>query len=225
MSGLAVAFVLKPLRDIVAIARTCIVVSAAMTFIQAQVIPATSAKSLFSMNVSAMILDKQRFMASEGQEPRWYRPYRVLLAGAVTPEVIVRDEPRGRGWATERGLTLQTTRYTTMGVVGAWIWIVLLVGAVSWGLFHWSSTDALYRSLVIVVMGQFLLHVVFGTETFLYSAHYGPVLILFSAYACRTRFRRIAVALAVALLVIEIANNVPAFLWSADYVRTLAAAG
>jgi hypothetical protein len=225
MSGLAVAFTSRGIRGVAAGAKTCIVVAAVMTAIQAQVVPGASGRSIFSVNFKTLIIDRSRFMTTEEREPRWYRPYRVLLAGLVVPEVAVRDEPRWLGWATQRGLTVQTSPYSAIGMVGVCIWILLLLGAVSCGMFYPASRDAMYIAIAMVAIGQLALHFVFGAETFLYSAHYGPVLILFSAYACRTRFRKLAVVLAVALLVIELANNIPAFLWSANYVRTLAAAG
>jgi hypothetical protein len=220
MSGIASAASVKPLRDVWCIVKTAVCVLLVATAVQVKIIPA----SRDGMWFLPYIRDELRWIKPSPTESLVSRPLLALTSGVIVPEVTVLDEPPADGSSPYRGLTVRL-RYASYGVGGVVVWIVLLGLAVAYSASKFVRCSGLYLAVALVAAGQVVLHTIYGSETFLYSAHYAPVLILFSAYACRTRFRRIAVALAVALLAIEIANNVPAFLWSADYVRTLAAAG
>ena len=58
------------------------------------------------------------------------------------------------------------------------------------------------------ILGQFLLHLVYGgEETFLYALHWVPVLIVLIAFAATTKLRRIVVGLAGLLVVLSGVNN------------------
>ena len=117
---------------------------------------------------------------------------------------------------------------TPWGRAGAWMWAALL------GLGMWSARTAarrhraLMRTLALTLLGQFALHQVYGAEeTFLYSLHWLPLLIVVAACSTLTRARALALALAGALLVCAAVNNTHqlagAVAYSRDYMQRLGA--
>jgi hypothetical protein len=97
------------------------------------------------------------------------------------------------------------------------LWGALLVAAV------WSAPRAPARKTTIVLAlalaGQLVLHLVFGVETFLYSAHWGGLLVLLGAATALTAARRFTIPLCVALVVIGGWNNLSAFTSAAARLR------
>ena len=59
----------------------------------------------------------------------------------------------------------------------------------------------------MLVTAQIGLHVLYGTETFLYALHLVPLLVILASLSAKTAFRSAAVVLAVALLVLGGVNN------------------
>ncbi len=97
------------------------------------------------------------------------------------------------------------------------VWFSLLVlGAWSIWQRRWSKTAAV---LLLAMAGQWALALVFGIETFFYSAHFGPILVLLSAMSALTRGRGLAVALATALVFLGGANNISRFNGAAERVK------
>ena len=64
-----------------------------------------------------------------------------------------------------------------------------------------------------------MLALVFGVETFLYSAHFGPLLVLLCALSGLTRLRRLAVPLAITLIFLASWNNFQKFATAADGLK------
>lgn len=61
--------------------------------------------------------------------------------------------------------------------------------------------------LILAIAAQLLVAILFGIETFLYSPHFAPLLVMLAALSALTPARRIAVPLAFALAVIAGINN------------------
>ncbi len=94
-------------------------------------------------------------------------------------------------------------------LVGVVLWSALLAAG-AWGVArHRRSRTA--GMIVALIAGQWALAMVFGVETFFYSSHWGPLLVLFCAVAAATPLRPIALVLAGALLPVTGANNVARF--------------
>ncbi len=92
------------------------------------------------------------------------------------------------------------------GKLAAGIWMVLLAGGV-WALIRHPGSNAFRLTLGLSLAGQFVLHLVYGAETFLYSAHFGPLMILVIAFLSQTRFRLQSLACAAALAALLFVNN------------------
>jgi hypothetical protein len=93
-----------------------------------------------------------------------------------------------------------------LAITGIVIWLLLLILSA-------SSIAELRRSkvmqmLLLAIGGQFVLAMVFGLETFIYSAHWVPLIVFFCAMSALTNVRRFTVPLAAILVVIAGLNNI-----------------
>lgn len=107
MSGIAAALATVGLRRTLAALKDFIVAIAVISFIQAQIIPATSGGGIFSSYLPAVLEWGLPFAKPDEHKPLWLRPYRVLFTGVVIPKVVVIDEPRRQRvdprWAARGG--------------------------------------------------------------------------------------------------------------------------
>ncbi len=92
------------------------------------------------------------------------------------------------------------------GAIAVVAWTALL-GLGIWGFFAYRRHTRLRIVLALTLLGQLLLHAVYGTETFLYSLHFLPLLILLAAFSTFTRARPVALLLTAILVVTAGTNN------------------
>jgi hypothetical protein len=93
--------------------------------------------------------------------------------------------------------------------VGIVMWILLLaLGCWSCARLKKSRTCAI---VLLTIAGQFVLAMVFGVETFFYSAHWGSILVLLCALSALTIARGFVVALAAGLILVAGLNNFQKF--------------
>jgi hypothetical protein len=102
------------------------------------------------------------------------------------PQLSVQSSPIGAGgwWA--------------MALVAGW-WSLLGAGLL--GLAATRQHRAARFVLVAVILGQLALHLLFGRETFLYAAHFTPLLVIVAAFSVFTPLRATAAALALVLAI------------------------
>jgi hypothetical protein len=81
----------------------------------------------------------------------------------------------------------------------------------TWAWFQLEQHGRFRVMLGLTLLGQLMLHMVYGNETFLYSLHFMPLLILVAAAGTLTRARPIALALAAVLLMASLMNNITVF--------------
>lgn len=92
------------------------------------------------------------------------------------------------------------------GVVATVLWAVLLCLGV-WGIIISHKHNKFRLVLGVSLLGQIILHASYGKETFLYSLHFGPLLVLLAAFGTRTRLRRLVIAYVSILVVCTVINN------------------
>ena len=96
------------------------------------------------------------------------------------------------------------------GAIGVALWSLLLVAGV-WGAAR-AGRDGRFRiALGLVILGQLALHMLYGEETFLYSCHFGSLLIVLAAFGTFTRARPAVLALAAVLAACAVLNNTGQF--------------
>ncbi len=99
------------------------------------------------------------------------------------------------------------------GAIALIPWALLLCLSVR--SFFVANIDSSFRlSLLIILVGQALLHIIYGPETFLYSLHFLPLLIIFASLTTLTRYRKIALTLALLLIPLAVMNNGELFIKS-----------
>jgi len=123
----------------------------------------------------------------------------------VSPTITIAGTT-GLGWPL---LSMQTSTPGSSGVlgmVGIILWSLLL-GLGFWALFSSRTPQAIRVALGLTVLGQWVLHTLYGEETFLYALHFLPLLITVAALTTLTHLRGPAMALALMLIPIAGANN------------------
>ena len=93
----------------------------------------------------------------------------------------------------------------TSGSIATALWLVLLGSGVAWLWRHRPLSDG-YFVVVIGAVGQALLHMVYGDQTFLYSLHYVPLFVLIATAPLRSHVW-VTRLLALSLVVLCLLNN------------------
>ena len=141
------------------------------------------------------------------------------LHGAVVPEIREIPHPYNKA---RPGLPIMLTQGSLPGSGSAWG----LAGAISWmgllaiglvGFFSCGQQKRFRLVLGLAILGQLLLHVVYGDETFLYSLHFQPLLVVLASFALFTRFGRVVIALTAVTIVCALVNNLSAFAFASNY--------
>jgi len=104
-----------------------------------------------------------------------------------------------------------------LAAAGVALWVALLALA-GWSAFHLKGSKTV-SVLLLAIIGQFVLSIIFGVETFLYSAHFGPLLVLFCALSGLTPARKLAMLLGVVLVIVSGVNNIQKFDAAADGLK------
>jgi hypothetical protein len=107
-------------------------------------------------------------------------------------------------------------------LAGAGLWMVLVVLGVI-AVARGAVPPAFRLWLAGMIAGQLVLHLIFGRETFLYAMHFAPLLVLLAACAALGAWRRAALALAIAAIVVLNVNNLGQFQAATDLLRDIAA--
>jgi hypothetical protein len=212
MSGALCTIFSLPFRRAWEAAKSVVCLLVVGATVQAVVIPIARGV-WFAPDVS----DELNWVRLWREEPRHQRPFLVVASGVVVPEASVRAEPLHG--MPRKGLTVQTARYNATGLLGCAAWVVLLSLAIWVGVARQTQLFGAFASIAGVVLAQLVLHTIWGHETFLYCLHYTPMLLLLSAFAYRSRYRKLVMAMAGCVLLAEILNNPRVFLSCVEYVK------
>ncbi len=104
---------------------------------------------------------------------------------------------------TQRAIPGSASVWGTVAVI---LWLALLALGI-WGFFAAKQHRQLRIVLGFSILGQLALHTVYGEETFLYSLHFLPLLIVLAAFSTLTPARSIALVLAGMLVLTAGVNN------------------
>lgn len=130
----------------------------------------------------------------------------MLFHSVVMPGISVIDSHGRPEWPV---LTIQ---HSTLGSAGPLAAIATVLWCAILALGTWATLrrGSLRRVRIVVVgslAGQALLHLFYGEETFLYSLHFLPLLVVVAALGTRTRLRPVVLAAAVVLLPLLAISN------------------
>lgn len=93
-----------------------------------------------------------------------------------------------------------------IGWIGTFIWIVILCLGI-WTFFTHRLPTTFKLTLGLTLLGQFVLHSLYGDETFLYALNFVPLLILLAAITTLTPLRKVVITLSLILIPILLVNN------------------
>jgi hypothetical protein len=99
-------------------------------------------------------------------------------------------------------------------------WVALL-GLGLWALFSIGQHRRLRIVLGLTLLGLLAQHMVFGEETFLYSIHFAPLLVILAALSTLTRARPVALVLTRALVLSAGINNNLQFISATELVQCI----
>lgn len=123
----------------------------------------------------------------------------------VMPSVQILDNPWAPKWPR---FTIQFSSIGSTGILG-WAMTALWTGLIAFGAWSlFQSSDKIKPKIILslIILGQFCLHLLYGDETFLYSLHWLPLLVLISAMGA-TSVYRYYVLVAVSMLIVGVGVN------------------
>jgi hypothetical protein len=138
----------------------------------------------------------------------------------VMPAIQVQARPRH---VSPDAKYVLVTQSSAPGSAGPWgmTGVIAWAGLLALGLFGlWTLSDlAIVRFVLLTsVVGQLCLHLLYGAETFLYSLHFAPLLVVIAACSTLTPARPVARALGSVAVVSFLMNNVHQFQAAVDLV-------
>lgn len=150
-------------------------------------------------------------------------PIRILVSfffhSMVMPGIEYVDKINRTDWEL---LSVQYSVPWSGSIVGTLALIswfaLLLIGF--WSLYRLKRDKKVRLGIGLAFLGQLGLHLIYGDETFLYSLHFLPLLIIIASYGTLSGLRKIVLALAVIACLGAAVNNVTQFYWAVDRVTT-----
>lgn len=145
-----------------------------------------------------------------------------LFHAMVLPEYTESDR-YGKGWGTLSVQTALPGESSPWGVAAAGLWAILLVAGIL-AIIRMERLRRFRGIVAIALLGQFVLHLIYGDETFLYALNWLPLLVVMAALATHTRLRPAVRAVAAILIVLAAINNIRQFDLAAERITEIAAA-
>jgi len=131
-----------------------------------------------------------------------------LFHTMVMPEIkVVGNTPEWPKMITQKSSPGSGTR---LGTAAAGLWVALVVLGI-WALFRIAPHRPARVVLGLILFGQFVLHLAYGGETFLYSLHFAPLLVILAGLGTQTSARPAVLLLAGGLAVAAAVNNYSQF--------------
>ena len=198
MAGLIASFVMKPWRRALQIAANALCVVTLLWALQAY-------KFYELPNFLVHPVVKHYMLRSDLDGPK--HVLKAFFGHAMIMPAIEETV-----WGKQQGLRM-TVQYGTLGSASAWGKAGLICWMALFGFGFWSFVaNKPQRRFVLtvglIVAGQLGLHLIYGgEETFLYSMHWLPLLILIAAFGTLTDARRWVVGLTAMLVVCTAVNN------------------
>lgn len=156
-------------------------------------------------------------------------PLRILISflfhTIVMPGIEYADKMNRAGWKI---LSVQHSLPWSGNFIGtvAWLSWSLILGIGFWSMYRLnldennSQDKRICQGFILAFLGQLGLHLLYGDETFLYSLHFLPLLIIIAAYGTLSRLRKVVLALAIIVFTGAAVNNFMQFRWAVDTVNT-----
>jgi hypothetical protein len=195
MVALASLATRHPIKRAIQLASNSFVVVVLLTGIQKFIVP--SAVSLFDYKGEA-----KSFIA-----PELLTSLKVFFLHAmVMPDFQSVPQEPATLWPQLSIQHASTWHLTFWGPIALIAWLILL-GAGAWAVTTMKPLRRFRWTALIAVAGQFALHLVYGSESFLYSLDWLPILVAIAALASLTRLRPLVLCVASILVIAALQQN------------------
>ncbi|OYW83408.1 MAG: hypothetical protein B7Z20_12640 [Sphingobium sp. 32-64-5] len=151
----------------------------------------------------------QPSMQAKGDYESGWNPITNLRSLYVTTVIGMPDEVQQQN-TIELVTTNQTSGFPkgeVSPVIATAAWVVLF-GLGIWGAISHRPLRTVAIGVGLMLAFQTLLHSVYGEVTFLYSWHFMPMIVLVAAFSWFSRYRWVAVGLAVTVIIFGGINNI-----------------
>jgi hypothetical protein len=149
-------------------------------------------------------------------------PVRILISffyhSIVMPVIQYADKMNRTNWEILSVQFSQPLLGSITECITGILWLILLCIGI-WAIYRVKKDYKIRLGIVLALCGQLGLHLVYGDETFLYSMHYLPLLIIVAAYGALTHLRRVVLGLVLIVCIGAVVNNLMQFFWAADMVN------
>lgn len=202
MVGIFAAIVNHPYKRALQITVNALCLTTLLWAVEKRMFPATA----FFLGDS----EEQRYVALKESGGPFRSLTSFFLHTMVMPAIHIVDNIK---YSRDRGWTVMMSTQSSIpgsgsvwGPVSVWLWVALL-GLGLWALFSLKQHRKLRVVLGLSLLGQLALHLIYGRETFLYALHFIPFLVALVGLSTLTRFRPLAIGLAILLVLTAGINN------------------
>lgn len=137
----------------------------------------------------------------------------------VVPEVPFLDHPTFPEWVRLSIQLVPLNALTGIGMVGLVLWSVVFVAGLTNAVTKPDQNRPIAQALTLYLLFQFLLHLVYGDETFLYSLNYLPAMLLLAGFSVLGRGRLIFLSLVIISIPLLAYNNLSEYLRVTSYLQ------
>jgi hypothetical protein len=213
MAGLLATVIRRPLSQTVRISAGAFALVCILWLVQRQVIP-ESPFFLGKMVGGEHILPPESHGALHVMQA-------FLIHSVVMPAIAVVDRPGAGQWP------VMLIQPSNSGSAGVWSVISTLLWGGLLGAGLWATASLRDRGrwrlyLALLLVGQLLLHLLFGNETFLYTPNFLPVVLVVGAMAALTPARRAVLVVMATLVVTNAIGNAIQWRHARDFFVTFA---
>lgn len=106
---------------------------------------------------------------------------------------------------------------TALWTSAAVLWLILFGGGLYY-MIRAANRPGPCTIILLILAAQMLLHLLYGSEAFIYSLHYIPILVLVASFMARTRYRVPAAIITAILIIMLSVNNFSKFARSVSII-------
>ncbi len=135
---------------------------------------------------------------------------RFFISSMVMPSIGLEENIRSFNLLR---MTVQNSNLipeNIFGVMAVFLWMFLLFYGL-WNMFKQNKNKKFILIVLLLLGGQLGLHIFYGEETFLYSLHFFPLLLVASSYSLNSKYRNIILVSISFLIIFSGINNIQQF--------------
>ena len=208
MAGIIASFVKSPWRKALQISINAFFIVILLWTIQHHFFGGV--RSFFTFDI--MKTEKRYILPSESGGAI-FMARSIFFHSMIMPDIKVRQKVKLSDESLMSVMTVQSASVGSgshWGAIAVGLWAIMLILGL-WNLFFSRQNYQLRIVLGLTILGQVILHLLYGPEPFVHSLHYLPLFIILTALSTQTRISLIVRSMAGALIVCAAINNYQQF--------------